>query len=440
MKNRNLIFITLIITLLVSGTLPGSLVWGGSSNEASASIANMAYPLPNKPSFAVLPFNDTSGDAEPKYLCEGFTNTLFDALSENLGVFVISTMSTSKYKGKAFSAKQVAEELGVQYVVKGDFAKSGDQLKISVQMIDALKGTSVWSQSYDHKMSDILKIQNDITLNMIKSAGAKYDNLIVEGRTVEGTNNVEAYLKYINAFDISWQGTPEGHRKAKELYQQAIALDPNYLKPHIGLVHVWVEEARWGFSEEPQKALESAHNFAQTAIDLDKSDSQAYTAMGRALYNLKEHDKAITTFEQAIALDPENTWAHEMLGWTLCYAGRSQEAIPAFKAMRRSNPLNPEWSFGGLGAANLFAGKYEEAIPYYQKMIEGGSKHYRAYLDLAACQVALGRQEEAQVNCKKVMQLNPKFTLTKHITRLPAKDPEYVKPYTQALQKLDLPK
>jgi tetratricopeptide (TPR) repeat protein len=107
--------------------------------------------------------------------------------------------------------------------------------------------------------------------------------------------------------------------------------------------------------------------------------------------------------------------------------------------MRRSNPLNPQWSLLGLGAANLYSGNYEKAIPYYQKMIDGGSKFYRAYLDIAACQVALGRHEEAQVNCKKVMELNPKFALNKHITRLPAKSPEAVKFYTQALQKLDLP-
>jgi tetratricopeptide (TPR) repeat protein len=107
--------------------------------------------------------------------------------------------------------------------------------------------------------------------------------------------------------------------------------------------------------------------------------------------------------------------------------------------MRRSNPLNPQWALLGLGGANLMAGNYEEAIPYYQKMIDGGSKFYRAYLDVAACQVSLGRQEEAQVNCKKVLEFNPKFRMQKHITRLPAKSPEAVKLYTDALKKLDLP-
>jgi tetratricopeptide (TPR) repeat protein len=119
--------------------------------------------------------------------------------------------------------------------------------------------------------------------------------------------------------------------------------------------------------------------------------------------------------------------------------GRAPEAIPAFQKMKRSNPLNPQWALLGLGAANLFAGNYDEAIPYYQKMIDGGSKFYRTYLDIAACQVALGRREEAQMNCKKVMELNPKFTVQKHISRLPAKSPEAVKRYTQALQNLDLP-
>jgi TolB-like protein/Tfp pilus assembly protein PilF len=436
---KNWLFPGFMIILLVCGALAGSTVWGGRMPEPAASIENMAYPLPNKPSFAVLPFNNTSSEAEPKYICEGFTNSLFEVLSDSSGVFVIHPLSTSKYGGKPYTIKQVAEELGVRFVVKGDFQKTGDQLQIDVQMIDALKGTTVWSQTYDHRMNDILKIQNDITLNLVKSAGAKHDDLIVKGRSVEGTKHVGAYLKTINANNHTFGRNPEGHRKAKELYQQAIELDSNYLKPYIGLVNALSDEARWGFTDSPQEAMESARNIAQAAIDLDPSSSTAHTAMGRALYNLKEHDRAIATLNQAAALNPDNTFAYFFLGWTLCYAGRAPEAIPAFQKMRRSNPLNPQWALLGLGAANLFAGNYDEAIPYYQKMIDGGSKFYRAYLDIAACQVSLGRQEEAQVNCKRVMELNPKFRVQKHITRLPAKSLEAVKMYTQALQKLDLP-
>ena len=160
--------------------------------------------------------------------------------------------------------------------------------------------------------------------------------------------------------------------------------------------------------------------------------------MGRVLYNLKEHDNAIAEFEQAISLNPENVWARTLLAWTLMYAGRSQEAIPAFNKMMRSDPLNPQDALLGLGGANLFAGKYEEAIPYFQKIIDGGSKYYRVYLDLAACYAALGRQEEAEVNSKKVLELNPKFTMTKHISRLPAKGAKSIKLYTDALGKLEM--
>ena len=361
-----------------------NLAFAGNKME-SASVENMAFPLPEKPSFAILPFNNTSGDAEPKYLCEGFTETLFDALSDNSSVFAISTMSTDKYKGKPFTAKKVAEELGVHYVISGDFQKSGDQLRISVQMIDALKDTTVWSETYDRKMNDILKIQDDIVLNVAKFAGAKDDRLIAEGRHVEGTNNVEAYIKNMRAFNLFLQRSPEGLRKAKELYQQAISLDSNYLKPYIFLSHTWSSEARWGFSDSPEKSMEMARNMAQAAIDLDKFSEPAHSAMGRALYNLREHDKAIAVFEQAIALNPDSYWAHFYFGFTLCYAGRPQESFPSFQKMRRSNPLNPQMALLGLGAANLFLGKYEEAIPYYQKMIDSGSKFYRAYLDLAAC-------------------------------------------------------
>ncbi len=438
MRLRNWIYIAFMIVLLGYWALQSSPVWGGSETEAPASIENMAYPLPNKPSIAVLPFDDTSDDSEPKFISDGFTNTLIEALSENPSVFAISPMSTFKYKGKPFTIKQVSEELGVHYVVKGNFQKSGDQLQIAVQMIDALKGYPVWSERYDLNIRDTFKIQNDITLNMIKSAGAKYDKLKGESHPVEGTNNIDAYLKNLNAFHYSLKGSPEGHRKAKELCEQAIELDPNYSKPYIVLANICIEEARWGFSESPEESLKRAFNVAQTAVEIDKSNTMAQAAMGRVLYNLREHDKAIAVLERAVALDPENAIAYLWLGWTLNYAGRSQEAVPAFKKMMRSNPLNPQSALLGLGAANLFAGNYEEAIPYYQKMIEGGSKFYRVYLDQAACYAALGRQEEAEVNSKEVLKLNPKFTLKKHIARLPAKDPESIKVYTEALRKLEL--
>ncbi len=190
MRLRNWIYIGFMIVLLGYWALQGSPVWGGSETEAPASIENMAYPLPNKPSIAVLPFDDTSDDSKPKFISDGFTATLIDALSENPSVFTISAMSTFKYKGKPFTIKQVAEELGVHYVVKGNFQKSGDQLQIAVQMIDALKGYPVWSERYDLNIRDTFKIQNDITLNMIKSAGAKYDKLKGESHPVEGTNNI----------------------------------------------------------------------------------------------------------------------------------------------------------------------------------------------------------------------------------------------------------
>jgi adenylate cyclase len=440
MRLRNWIFTALMIALLGHWALQGSPLWGGSVTEAPASIENMAHTLPAKPSFVVLPFNETSKDSEPKYLCDGFTNTLFEALFDIPTVFVIHRRSASKYKGKPVTAKQAAEELGVQYVVKGDFQKSGDQLQIAVQMIDALKGEPAWSQSYDLNIKDTLKIQNDITLNILKSAGMKYDKILDENRTVEGTNNIDAYLTYLNATHNYLKSSPEGHRKARELCEQAIALDPNYFKPYSILAVTCVEEARWGFSKSPEKSLDRALNVAQAAVELDKSYSMAHAVMGRVLYNLKEHDKAIAEFEQAISLNPENTLAYYFLGWTLMYAGRAQEAIPAFSKMMRSNPLNPQSALLGLGGANLFAGNYEKAIPYYQKMIEEGSKFYRAYLDLGACYAALGRQEEAEVNCKEVLKLNPKFTMTKHIARLPAKNPEAIKLYTEALTKLEMPK
>jgi adenylate cyclase len=410
-----------------------------------ASVEKMAFPLPDKPSFAVLPFANMSDDSELEYLSDGFTETLIAALSNMPGMFVIARSSTFKYKGKPVTIKQVAEELGVHYVIEGSFQKSGDKLRVTTQMIDALTGFHIWSEQYDRNFKEIFKIQDDITLNIIKSAGSKYDKYKAIDpysiKQVAGTNNLDAYLKDLNGFHM-WRNNPnpETISKVKRLSEEAIALDPNFLHAYFGLIGMIIQEARYGLSKSFENSMERALKLAQKTVEIDELSSRAHTEMGQVLYNLKEHDKAVAELEQAISLNPENHYAYYYLGWTLNYAGRGQEAISAFKKGIRTNPWGRIYNLFGIGAANALMGKYEAAIPYIQESIELlGKPNYIFHLWLAACYAALGREEEAKAESQEVLRLHKTFSLNKYINRLPAKDPESIRRYVVALRKTGLP-
>jgi adenylate cyclase len=432
-----------VATVLVLAIAVG--IWQFYSRRPSvepASTENLAYPLPDKPSFAVLPFDNMSKDPELEYLSDGFTDTLIGGLSRIPDIFVIARTSTFAYKGKPVTIKQVAEELGVQYVIEGSTQKLEDQLRVTIQIIDALTGYHIWSERYDRNIKDIFKIQDEITLNIIKSIGAKYSKLFSAAPvnlSIAGTNNLNAYLKNLKGTHYYWKMSAKVRPMAKRLLEEAIELDPKYLHAYITLTHLYIEESRRGTAKFPEKSLEHAFKLAQKTIELNKSSAEAHVTLGRVLYNLREHDKAILVLEKAIALDPDYFAAHLFLGWTLNYAGRAQEAATAFKKTIRLNPLNPHLGLLGLSATNIFIGNYEDAIPYLQEAIKVKTKWGRLHVDLAACYAALGREEEAKVERQEVLRLRPKFSLKKYIMKLPTKDPKLIKPYIDALRKTGLP-
>jgi TolB-like protein/class 3 adenylate cyclase/Tfp pilus assembly protein PilF len=412
-----------------------------SNKVEAATIQNMAYPLPDKPSFAVLPFSNMSDDPDIEYLGDGFADTLIGALSRLPGIFVIARTSTFSYKGKPVTVKQVAEELGVQYVVEGSVQKSEDQLRVTIQMIDALTGYHLWSERFARKIKDIFKIQDEITLNIVKLIGTKhesyseYKNLASQ---VAGTNNLEAYLKILKATELFWKKiSRENLEKARLLCQDSIALDPNYIFAYCFLTQIHSFEARRGYSKSPEKSRQLGLNMAKKAVELDESSSIAHSVLGYIYYNTKQHGKSLEEYKKAIALDPNNPEAYA-IGYLYCYMGKPQEAIPYFNKVIRISPKARLNDFN-LGLANLCMGKYEDAIPYYQKAIKRVPGYWRLHVDLAGCYAALGMEEEAKAEVQHILTAAPNFTLERYVKGLPAKRPEDIKPYIDALHKIPMP-
>jgi adenylate cyclase len=376
-----------------------------------ASVEKMAFPLPDKPSIAVLPFNNLSADPEQEYFSDGLTDEIIATLSKVPKLFVIARNSTFTYKGKPVKVQQVSEELGVRYVLEGSVRKGGDKIRITAQLIDALNGHHLWAEQYDRNLDDIFAVQDEITKKIITAMQVK----LTEGeqaRAVEkGTNNLEAYLKYLQAHEYWRRFNPESNALAKQLAEEAIALDPEYAWPYwvLGKAHtvdVWL-----GTSKSPKASMAKSRELMQKAIALDDTFAEAYAALGYLYSMTRQHDKALALGEKAVALNPNSAQAHMRYGKILTFAGRYEESIPELKIAIRLNPIPPNLYLYSLGISYCWTGQYEEAIKWCEKAVRQEPNSLFARLFMTMAYSFSGRDEEARVEAAEVLRIHPKFSL-----------------------------
>jgi adenylate cyclase len=403
-----------------------------------ASKEKMAFPLPDKPSIAVLPFMNMSGDPELEHFSDGITEEIITALSKTPKLFVIARNSTFTYKGKPVRVKQVAEDLGVRYVLEGSVRKSADRLRITAQLIDALTGHHLWAERYDREPKDIFVLQDEITLKILNSLHVKLTGGEQDRVYGKGTNNLEAYIKVLQGRDYFWRLNRESNIFAKKLFEEAIALDPKYPAPYwlLGMTHIMDTWFDWGQSKED--SLSRAIELAQKTISLNDLDSNGHGLLGAA-YRLKgDHDKAIAEGKRAVELDPNSADAHVWLGIALNYADRAEEAIPLFEKAIRLNPFAHTWYFLHLGHSYRFLGRYDEAIAVYQKAIQLSPKNLIAHLGLTCAYSLSGRDKEASVHAAEVLRISPDFSLDRFAEKLPFKNQAEKERYINALRKAGL--
>jgi adenylate cyclase len=378
-----------------------------------ASENKMTFPLPDKPSIAVLPFANMSGDPEQEYFSDGLTEEIITALSKVPKLFVIARNSVFTYKGKPVKVNQVAEELGVRYVLEGSIRKAGDQIRITAQLIDALSGHHLWAERYDRNLKEIFAVQDELTKNIITALQVK----LTEGEQVrssaKGTNNLEAYLKYLQSMVTVRQFNIESNALAKQLAQEAIALDPEYAMAYRALSTAHQMDVWLGTSKSPKQSKAKAMELLQKAIELDPTYAEAHGHLGFVFSMMGEHDKAVAKAEQAVALNPNSAYAHMVLGHTLRFAGRHEEAIPEYKKAIRLNPMPPTNYLFGLGMAYFWTGQYEEAIKWCKKAVRQDPDSFLTRLMMTQVYGLSGREEEARAEAAEVLRINPKFSVDK---------------------------
>jgi adenylate cyclase len=380
-----------------------------------ASVEKMAFPLPDKPSIAVLPFNNLSGDPEQEYFSDGLTEEIISALSRIPKLFVIARNSTFTYKGKPIKVQQVSEELGVRYVLEGSVKKAGDEIRITAQLIDALTGHHLWAGRYDRNLSDLFAVQDEITKKIITAMQVKLTEGEQARAAAKGTNNLEAYLKYLQAKEYANVLNIESNALARQLAEEAIALDPEYAMAYKVLGRTHIVDVWFGTSKSPKDSLAKARELLQKAIVLDDTYAEAYALLGFLFVMAQQDDKAIALGEKAVALNPNSADAHFRLGKILSLANnRWKESIPEYKKAIRLNPIPPNIYLYSLGLAYASMGQYEEGIAWCEKAVRQEPDSLFARIMMTVVYSYSGRNEEARAEAAEVLRLNPKFSLEKY--------------------------
>jgi adenylate cyclase len=424
--------------VLVAATLA---IWRAnfySPTDKVASVQKMAFPLPDKPSIAVLPFINISEDPKQEFFSDGLTEEIITALGKVPNLFVIARNSTFTYKGKPVKVQQVSEELGVRYVLEGSVRKDGSNIRIAAQLIDALTGNHIWAERYDRNLKDIFSVQDEITKKIITAMQVK----LTEGEQARsagiGTKNLEAYLKYLQARELSNRLNPESNALAKQLAEEAIALDPMYASAYYVLAHTYVSDYWMGTSKSPRDSIEKSIDLLQKAIILDDTCADAHRLLGYTFSMTGQHDKAVAEGEKAVALNPNSADSHMQFGKILTFAGRYEESIPELQKAIRLNPIPPNIYLYSLGISYTLTGHYDEAITWCEKAVRREPNSLFARLFFAAAYSRAGRDEEARIEAAEVLRINPKFSLEKFAKSVTYKKQEDVERTVSALRKAGL--
>lgn len=395
--------------------------------------------MPDKPSIAVLPFTNISGDPREDYFSDGLTEQIITNLSTFQRLFVIARNSTFVYKGKPVKIQKVAEDLGVRYVMEGSVQKSGDKVRITAQLVDAITGGHVWSEHYDREFKDLFALQDEITIKILQAMRIELtDGEQARRWTKGGTKNLKAYVLNHQGIGFSGRGTKQDNDTARHLFEEAIALDPKYACAYInlGTTHFW--EARNGWSEFPAKSIQKALELAQKALATDDSIDLGHSLLGAIYLVMRQHDKAIAEGERAIALNPNGALAFIWLAGIVGVSGRWEESVMYANQSIRLSPFPGPLQYDVLGRAYFMLGKYDEAILVLKKANQINKDFLPAHIFLAACYSSMGRDAEAATSAKEVLRINPKFSIESYAKRLTYRNKADIEREVAALQKAGL--
>jgi adenylate cyclase len=407
--------------------------------QAVAASQAPAPAVPQKPSIAVLPFTNMSGDAEQEYFSDGMTEDLITDLSKISALFVIARNSSFAYKGRLVKVQEIGRDLGVRFVLEGSIRKSGNRVRITAQLIDAESGGHLWAERFDRDLTDIFATQDEVVEKIVRALAVTLTQGEEKRLGRRGTDNVAAYEAVLRARELLGAATRETVAQARAMYQRAIELDASYAVPHAGLAATAVSDYVSDWADDPGAELDQAERWARRALELDESEPFAHMALGHVLLWRRDHDGALAEFRSMIALDPNFAQGHSATGLALMYAGRAAEALEAFALSKRLDPHYPSIVLHYLAQANFSLGNCGTAAKQLLERIARTPGTDSSRMMLAACYGHLGRVEEARAAWAELLKVNPDFSLEQRKRVLPYKDPRDFARIADGLVKAGLP-
>jgi adenylate cyclase len=399
----------------------------------------MAFSLPDKPSIAVLPFANMTGDASQEFMVDGLTENLITALARVPQLFVIARNSTFVYKGKGVKVQQVAEELGIQYVLEGSVQRSGDRVRITAQFIDALKGRHLWAAQYDRDMKDLFQLTDEVTRKVLNGVYIKLTGREeVQLRRIKAPKNTEALLKTFEVIAAMRGLNPKDNAQAKRLAEDLTAMDPDWSVGFTLLARAHYMDVVLGVSDSPKESLAKALELAQKSVAMDELNPTNYDTLGYVLSMMGEHERALAEFEKASTLCPSCSDPYMYIGYIQYCMDETDKAIASLQTALRLNPYPPTYYYLHLGNAYRHVGRYEEAIPAYKKAIQISPNFQMAYVGLVTSYSLLGREEEARSAAQEVLRVNPKFAVEVWAKTMPYRNREKLARFADALRKAGL--
>ncbi|NIR27827.1 MAG: tetratricopeptide repeat protein [Gammaproteobacteria bacterium] len=414
-------------------------VMDAEAKPKAMSLQGQAPETLDKPTIAVLPFDNLSGDPEQEYFSDGITEDIITDLSKISALFVIARNSSFVYKGKTVDVKQVAKDLGVRYVVEGSVRKAANRVRITAQLIDGITGGHLWAERYDRDLHDIFLVQDEVTQHIVEALRVRLSPDERDRIGAASTRNVEAYDFALRGRELLLRFTADTNAEAQTLFEKAIEMDSKFSTAYSMLAVTLLTNYINNWNDATEETLERGLRLAMTAVELDPRGSQGYWALALAHMWKRDLDRAIAEIEKAVALDPNNSHALASRGHIFSYAGRAVEAIESLENSMRLDPHYPHLHLHFLAHAHFVQGNYAEAVALLKRRIRLHPETDTSRVLLASCFGHLGRENEAKKAWGEAITINPSYSLERKARILPYKNPADWDRFMEGLRKAGLP-
>ncbi len=395
--------------------------------------------LPDKPSIAVLPFENMSGDPEQEYFADGMVEEIITALSRFKWLFVIARNSSFTFKGKAVDVKEVGRRLGVRYVLEGSVRKAAGKVRITGQLIDAVTGAHIWGDRFERDLTNVFALQDEVTIAVVSAIEPKLFQTEIAMATRRRPENLTAYDLFLRAMQQFYLSTREGLAETIRLAHRALELDPRFglVAALAGACHM--QNVLWGYAVDPQLNRKEAVRFLRLALSVDDSDPDTLAMAGIiSAYMVGDSESEIEMADRAVELNPNSFLAWSGRGQVYRIAGLPEEAVRSFEHAMRLSPVDPRLHlmFIGMGLALIELGRFDEAVVAGKKALRQNPSFPPAYWCLASAYAHLGRDAEAGEAAARVLEVDPAFTISAWMGR---RGQAHAKLLIEGLRKAGLP-